>query len=301
MKLGVTVAYARVKYNEIPSLEDHVKLVEWAKKNEFESVEVAAFSLNHFKRDFSNKAETRKLVDRQKSLGLSTDAFEVGFLRNITMDQSRGADERLVEYAKGITDVARTLETDLVYGHTAAHPSWKMEWKRLYDEYSPPSSVSVPDDFSWDGAWTQYVDRIRRIVEIVEQADLLFALEIRPYEIVPNSDAMLALIKSVGSRNLGLIFDTGHLFVQKEILAVSLEKLRNHVFLIHLADNDGFTDYHWAPGKGKVDWERLLKGVKKTGYSRFLNIDVAGKYDDIEKEIIHGRDYVRKLAEKIGY
>jgi sugar phosphate isomerase/epimerase len=89
--------------------------------------------------------------------------------------------------------------------------------------------------------------------------------------------------------------------VQKEILPIALEKLQDHIFLIHLADNDGCTDYHWAPGKGKIDWENFLKAVKKIGYSRFLNIDVAGKYDDIGKEILDGRNFILDLAKKIGY
>ncbi|MEM2083920.1 MAG: sugar phosphate isomerase/epimerase [Nitrososphaerota archaeon] len=299
MKLGVTVAYARVMYNEMPTIEDYMKFIDWSKNNNFKGFELAAFTLDHFKRDFLNKDKVKKLVDYYKSLNIYCNAFEAGFLRNIIIDSSKDTEPLLLKYMEDIITVTNLLETDLIYAHTAPHPSWKIEWKRLYDEYTPPSSISVPEEFSWKEAWNNYVDRIKKIVNIVEKNKLLLALEIRPYEIISNSDSMLNLIKTINSKNLGLVFDTAHFFVQKEILPIALEKLKDNVFLIHLADNDGCNDYHWAPGKGKIDWENFLKAVKKINYNRFLNIDVAGKYEDIAKEINDGKNYILKLANKI--
>jgi len=301
MKLGLTVAYARVMYHEMPTVEDYVKLAEWGKKNGFEGFELAAFSLDHFKTEFLNKSRLKQLVKSYKDQSILCNSFEAGFLRYMIIDPSKESEQKVLSLMKEILDVANALETDLIYAHTAPHPSWKMEWKRLYDEYSPPSSILVPETFSWKKEWNQYADRIKKLVEVTEKAGLHFALEIRPYEIISNSDSMLNLINYVGSKKLGLIFDTAHFFVQKEILPIALEKLQDHIFLIHLADNDGCTDYHWAPGKGKIDWENFLKAVKKIGYSRFLNIDVAGKYDDIGKEILDGRTFILDLAKKIGY
>ncbi|MEM3631182.1 MAG: TIM barrel protein, partial [Nitrososphaerota archaeon] len=249
MKLGVTVAYARVMYNEMPTIEDYMKFIDWSKNNNFKGFELAAFTLDHFKRDFLNKDKVKKLVDYYKSLNIYCNAFEAGFLRNIIIDSSKDTEPLLLKYMEDIITVTNLLETDLIYAHTAPHPSWKIEWKRLYDEYTPPSSISVPEEFSWKEAWNNYVDRIKKIVNIVEKNKLLLALEIRPYEIISNSDSMLNLIKTINSKNLGLVFDTAHFFVQKEILPIALEKLKDNVFLIHLADNDGCNDYHWAPGK----------------------------------------------------
>ncbi|MEM3561046.1 MAG: sugar phosphate isomerase/epimerase, partial [Nitrososphaerota archaeon] len=294
-----TVAYARVMYNEMPTIEDYMKFIDWSKNNNFKGFELAAFTLDHFKRDFLNKDKVKKLVDYYKSLNIYCNAFEAGFLRNIIIDSSKDTEPLLLKYMEDIITVTNLLETDLIYAHTAPHPSWKIEWKRLYDEYTPPSSISVPEEFSWKEAWNNYVDRIKKIVNIVEKNKLLLALEIRPYEIISNSDSMLNLIKTINSKNLGLVFDTAHFFVQKEILPIALEKLKDNVFLIHLADNDGCNDYHWAPGKGKIDWENFLKAVKKINYNRFLNIDVAGKYEDIAKEINDGKNYILKLANKI--
>ncbi|MGC8911323.1 MAG: sugar phosphate isomerase/epimerase family protein [Nitrososphaeria archaeon] len=300
MKLGLTVAYARVMYHEMPTVEDYVKLAEWGKKNGFEGFELAAFSLDHFRTEFLNRNRLKYLVKNYRDIGISCNSFEAGFLRHMIIDPLRESEQKTLNLMKEIIDVSNTLDTDLIYAHTAPHPSWKIEWKRLYDEYSPPSSISVPETFSWKREWNQYVNRVRNLVELSEKAGLYFALEIRPYEIISNSDSMLNLINDVGSKKFGLVFDTAHFFVQKEILPIALEKLQDHVFLIHLADNDGCTDYHWAPGKGKIDWENFLRTVKKIGYKRFLNIDVAGKYDDIGKEILDGKNFILNLCKKTG-
>jgi sugar phosphate isomerase/epimerase len=300
MRIGVTVAYARVMYNEMPTIEDYIKFIDWSKNNNFKGFELAAFTLDHFKKEFLNKDKVKTLVNYYKSLDIHCNAFEAGFLRNIIIDPSKDAEMQSLKHMENIVYVTNLLETDLIYAHTAPHPSWKIEWKRLYDEYTPPSSISVPEDFSWENAWNKYVDRIKKIVEIVEKAGLLFALEIRPYEIISNADSMIKLISAVNSKNLGIVFDTAHFFVQKEILPIALEKLKGNIFLIHLADNDGCNDYHWAPGKGKIDWENFLKAVKKINYDRFLNIDVAGKYEDIAKEINDGKNYILELANKIN-
>lgn len=61
---------------------------------------------------------------------------------------------------------------------------------------------------------------------------------------------------------------------------------------MHLADNNGVWDHHWAPGKGAVPWESVLRTLSKVGYAGFANIDVAGAYDDIGAEIRAGRDFI---------
>jgi len=301
MRLGVTVAYAREKFNEFPTIDDYRNFIKWCSLNNFEGFEIAAFTEEHFNAEFLNKREKLKdLVRFYKDLGLVCDAFEAGFLRHMLIESSEEALKTLIENVKRCIDIALDLEAELIYAHTAPHPTWKIKWERLYDEYTPPSYIAIPEDFSWENSWRLYVNRVKRIVELVENNDLLFALEIRPYEIISSSDLTCNLIREVDSKSFGLVFDTGHFFVQKEILPLAFEKLHENVFLIHLCDNDGCRDYHWAPGKGKIDWENFLRVViKKFKYERFANIDVAGKYADIGKEIIDGKDFILKILKEI--
>lgn len=292
MDLGVTVAYARVHYSEEPNLEQYQAFARWASERKFAGIELAAFSVDHFRRDFADLRAVRTLGSLCQDLGLTVNAFEAGFLRHMTVSEEVAERQQALEGLRRSLEVARELGTELVYMHSAPHPSWTIEFRRLYDDFTPPARVEVPPSFDWKAAWEQYVTTIRGMAHLAEQAGLRLALEIRPYEMVSNADAMRRLIDAVESPALGVVFDTAHFFVQKEILPVAVEKLRDRIFLVHLADNNGIEDFHWAPGKGSVPWEGVLQALGKIAYPGFANIDVAGEYADIDAEICRGRDFV---------
>ncbi|MDR7470220.1 MAG: sugar phosphate isomerase/epimerase family protein [Armatimonadota bacterium] len=292
MQLGVTVAYARVHYSDEPTLEQYQAFARWAAERKFGGIELAAFSLEHFRRDFADLRAVRALRSLCQDLGVTVNAFEAGFLRHMTVSEEATVRQQALDGLRRSLEVARELGTDLVYLHSAPHPSWAIEFRRLYDDFTPPARVEVPPAFDWKAAWQQYVATIGEMARLAEQATARLALEIRPYEMVSNADGMRRLIEAVESPALGVVFDTAHFFVQKEILPVAVQKLADRIYLVHLADNNGIEDFHWAPGKGGVPWEGVLQALGKIAYQGFANIDVAGTYADIDAEICQGRDFV---------
>ncbi|MDR7522463.1 MAG: sugar phosphate isomerase/epimerase family protein [Armatimonadota bacterium] len=291
--LGVTVAYARTHFQGEPDLAQHDALADWAARCGFAGIEVAAFSQEHLARDFSDLEALRRCAARWRDCGVAVSAFEAGFLRHLVISEDPATRRRATEGLKRSLEVARALGTDLVYFHSAPHPSWTVEIRRLYDDFSPPVNVEIPPTFRWEHAWAQYVNTIGTMAEVAAQARMRLAMEVRPYEMVSTADGARRLMEAAGSSALGVVFDTAHFFVQKEILPVAIEKLAGRIFLVHLADNDGVFDYHWAPGRGQVPWESTLRALRKVGYQGFANIDVAGTYDDIDGEICFGRDFIR--------
>lgn len=292
MRLGVTVAHARVHYGDTPTLQQYGAFAEWAARMQFTGIEVAAFTLEQFARDFGEPSAVRRFGERCRSLGLAVNAFEAGFLRHMTLSEDPAVRRQAAADVQRAAHVARELGSDLVYFHSAPHPSWMVEFKRLYDDFTPPTRVDVPAAFAWSEAWGRYVTTIKELARIAERAGVRLAMEIRPYEMVSNADGMCRLIDAVGSPALGMVFDTAHFLVHKELLPIAIEKLRDRIFLVHLADNDGASDYHWAPGKGMVPWDSVLRALRKVGYEGFANIDVAGAYEDIDAEIRAGRDFI---------
>jgi sugar phosphate isomerase/epimerase len=297
MQLGVTVAHARVHYGDTPTLEQYGLFADWAARMRFAGIELAAFTLGQFSREFGDPDTLRRFRARCRSLGLAVNAFEAGFLRHMTVSDDATVRRQAITELSSAVEVAQALGTDLVYFHSAPHPAWVIEFRRLYDDFTPPTRVEVPVTFSWESAWKRYIEMIRDLAGVAERGGVRLAMEIRPYEMVSNADGMRRLVDAVGSPAVGLVFDTAHFLVQKELLPVAIEKLRERIFLVHLADNDGASDYHWAPGKGVVPWDGALQALGKAGYSGFANIDVAGTYDDIDAEIRAGRDFILNRLE----
>src|SRR3989442_2824161 len=292
MRLGLIVAYARVHFGDEPTLEQYGAFAEWAAQMQFAGIELAAFSLDHFARDFADPQRLRRFRDRCQSLGLAITRLEAGFRLHRPVSLNPAIRRQAVAELRKSVQVARSLGSGLIYLHSAPHPSWTIEFRRLYDEFSPPTRVEGPAGFSWEAAWAQYVGVIRDLVREAVAGGVRLALEVRPYEMVSNADGMRALADAGGSPALGRVLHTAHFLVQKELLPVAIEKLGDRIFLVHLADNDGVTDFHWAPGKGAVPWDSTLCALRKIGYTGFANIDVAGTYQDIDDEIRAGRESI---------
>ena len=132
-----------------------------------------------------------------------------------------------------------------------------------------------------------------------KQAGLRFCVEPRVGELLSNTDAILRMMDAVGDGNFGAVLDTAHLNAQKEILALSVEKLGNRIFYVHAADNDGRVNDHLAAGRGTVDWDGVFQGLYKHGFSGYVAVDV-GMVPDIDDQYRESLEFLTKMAEKHG-
>src|SRR2546430_13205217 len=177
---------------------------------EFAGMELGAFSLDHFARDFSDSQRLQRFRDHCQAKGLAITAFEAGFLRHMTVHQDPAVRAQAIVELRKSVQVARSLGSDLISLHSAPHPSWTIEFRRLYDEFSPPTRVEVPAGFSWEAAWAQYVGVIRDLVREAVAGGLRLALGGRPYGMGRNADGMPPLADARGSPALGRGVETTH-------------------------------------------------------------------------------------------
>jgi sugar phosphate isomerase/epimerase len=98
---------------------------------------------------------------------------------------------------------------------------------------------------------------------------------------------------------LGAAFDTAHQHAQKEILPLSVEKLRDRIFYLHVADNDGCVNEHLALGRGTIDWEGVFTALKKHKFDGAVAVDV-GHVPDLKEQYVESRRYLERLAERLA-
>ena len=101
------------------------------------------------------------------------------------------------------------------------------------------------------------MDAVRRVMAVVEDAGLRYAMEPHPYRYVANADGMLRLIDHVPSPALGINYDPSHTFPCGDLPNVAVYRLGDRVFHCHFSDNDALTNAHWRPGMGKIVWRAL--------------------------------------------
>ncbi|HON72593.1 MAG TPA: sugar phosphate isomerase/epimerase family protein, partial [bacterium] len=158
--------------------------------------------------------------------------------------------------------------------------------------------VKIDPDFSWEKLWDVLVNSFRFASETAKEAGLKFCLEPRVGEIISNTDAILRLMDHVKSDNFGAVLDTGHQNAQKEILPLSVEKLGNRIFYLHVSDNDGKINEHLPLGKGNIDWEGIFLALKKHNYQGYVAIDI-GNVPDIEKAYMDSKRFLEDLGKRI--
>ncbi len=134
--------------------------------------------------------------------------------------------------------------------------------------------VDYPPGLDWQQNWLDYVDVIRRCCVICEDAGVKYALEPHPHRYMANAAGMLRLIEHVQSPALGMNLDPSHLFPVGELPNAVVYQLGQRILHCHFSDNDGLTNVHWRPGKGKIDWEALMRALKEVGFDGVISIEL---------------------------
>jgi sugar phosphate isomerase/epimerase len=128
----------------------------------------------------------------------------------------------------------------------------------------------------------RFRDKLASMLEIAAAADFLLALEILPYSFAGGSEGFLRLQRDLGSRRLGLNFDTGHAWACREALHLLPAKLAGLIFGTHLCDNEGAENLSLTPGEGTIDWPAVLASLRAAGYAGSLDLEIRCPPEQVE-------------------
>jgi len=107
-------------------------------------------------------------------------------------------------------------------------------------------------------------------------------------------DALQMLIEKIKSPDFGFCFDTGHFNLFSTVpMEKWFESLGRHLIEVHLHDNDGKADFHWALGRGGIDFERFFSLMKEFSPVPVFTVEAHDK-DDVERSL----DQVKALIKK---
>jgi protein FrlC len=151
---------------------------------------------------------------------------------------------------------------------------------------------------SWEDAWAAMLESLNTLADFTASMPLAIVLEPgNRYEtdlVVTVDDALRALKQVNGP--IGILPDTGHLFVNKEPLADVVEKVAGLTCHYHIDDNLGITDDHMVPGQGKMDYQIFLARLKEAGYQGSLAVELGFQYTvDPDVAVKQSIDFLRKV------
>jgi len=131
------------------------------------------------------------------------------------------------------------------------------------------------------------------VVRFAETADLKIVIE----NIQDTSTAgVLATAASFDSPHLRLSVDVGHahLMLQRGGIPASrwIDETAPYLAHLHLTDNDGVYDRHWAPGDGELKWYGIMASIARLTTNPTIHLEIH------PKDVVRAFDYLtsRTLA-----
>ncbi len=79
---------------------------------------------------------------------------------------------------------------------------------------------------------------------------------------------------------LGLAMDVGHAHLIPGGIEPFIDAFGPRIGGLHLHDNDGIVDRHWALGKGTINWARVFERLREIGYDGSATIELRD-YEDV--------------------
>ena len=78
--------------------------------------------------------------------------------------------------------------------------------------------------------------------------------------------------------NLGLNLDTAHACAQQLDIPSVIQWAGGRLFGLHISDSDGSVrDYHLTPGKGTLDWKKIMAALFKSPYDGDFNLEIVNE------------------------
>ncbi|MBQ7336548.1 MAG: sugar phosphate isomerase/epimerase [Clostridia bacterium] len=155
-------------------------------------------------------------------------------------------------------------------------------WIDLYEAIGIRNMVlhcdtSLPEEWGFETRAAQNIEKLKALAAYIEGRDITVCLEnLRMF--TKSAEELLYIIDRVGSKQLGICLDTGHLNLtvrdQRAFILSAGKRLR----ALHIADNEGERDQHMMPfTRGTVDFVSVVRALREVDYEGLFNLEIPGE------------------------
>jgi sugar phosphate isomerase/epimerase len=128
------------------------------------------------------------------------------------------------------------------------------------------------------------VRSINELCKRASQRGLLVALETLPRSCLGNRVAEVQWLLGIVDADLRVCYDVNHVTLYEDVRE-SLRALGDRIVTVHISDHDGVDERHWIPGRGVVDWEGFVAGLREIGYWGCLMHEAVDRDADLETNL----------------
>ncbi|MBN1419162.1 MAG: sugar phosphate isomerase/epimerase [Planctomycetes bacterium] len=154
--------------------------------------------------------------------------------------------------------------------------------------------IRIPEDFDFPAIWEEFVATVKGATERAKAHGLRFSLENHTHTLIPDTDAFLRLWDRIRDPALGMNLDIGWIFVGREYPAISVLKVKDHLVNVHIRDIDGSARIFVGLGSGTMDFEGVIRALRRIGYKGFVTFEQDG-VKDMRRTILDGKSIIERL------
>jgi sugar phosphate isomerase/epimerase len=138
-----------------------------------------------------------------------------------------------------------------------------------------------------------FEDSLRTCVEYAEKTGVILAIEQFPLGEIQTFEAASRVVAEINSKSFGVLLDTGHLAISGEAIDEAVIRSKRILKHVHINNNDGLSDLHWPPQRGKLTREDFR--------SFFLRLSESGYEGRASVELVNPRPITKTLVDSVSY
>jgi sugar phosphate isomerase/epimerase len=275
-------------YGLPPSIDDLLKCMEQVKARGFGELELEIEAGN---KEYVDRWD--EVVEKSKEIDLKIPSIMAVSYEMFSL--SKKLQDASIQYFDQSCEMNRRIGSSLATICFYLPPELMPDDRTELYKGGPPITFKAPEGFTWESFREIVVRQLSRCADIADKYGLDFAIELRAGDFMSSVDGLIGLFEDCGKSNMGVVFDCAHIHATKEYLEMALLKFgKKYLKLIHLSDNDGTQAYHLIPGKGNIDFEKIIGRLKLLGYEGHIVTDISG-VPNILDEAVAMRDMLEEL------
>jgi sugar phosphate isomerase/epimerase len=246
----------------------------------FSMLEIAS-SRTHL--DYHDKHAMRKAARTLETMGMEAYSFHAPFREDIdvtSLDEAGRAHAR--------REIFSAAEAAAILGvrHFVFHPGPEKSYQPAPEERIRRMNNAA--------------EIINEVCEHCQKLGIGIVLEnMLPHLFFGNMRDMLWIIGAIESPIVGTCLDTGHAFISGNVYRI-LYKLSGHLQFLHANDNFGKEDEHLPPGRGKIDWHRLLHELNEVDFRGAFILELMGDRQKDPHAVMDGARQARRFLRDIS-
>lgn len=159
----------------------------------------------------------------------------------------------------------------------------------------------IPGKDTSPEALARYGESLAAAADAAVEQGLRVCIEHFPDTALPTASATLDFLAGIGHPGLGLLFDIGHVQISGEDPAAVIRQAGARLGYVHLDDNDGQGDLHWALLDGALTKQTLREtfaALADVGYAGAVSLELSPQLPDPSAALARSREIVLECGGK---